>query len=65
MGTEFEEAIRRGMKRAQRKEEKRKVSLKLASWNVNSFPMRVIDIESFTTHKELDVQFVCKTLQRR
>lgn len=61
----FEEVRKRDIKRAQINEEKRRVSLKLASWNVNRFAMRTANVESLIAHEQVDVLFVCETLQRR
>lgn len=65
---EFDKARRRNTKRAGRNEVKRRISLKLASYNVKSFKeiaMRAVNVESFIAHEELDVLFACETLQRR
>lgn len=54
----FDKAKGRDTERARRIEEKRRLSMKLASWNVNNFSMRAVDVKFFIAHDEQEVLFV-------
>ena len=50
--------------RVRRNAEKR-ATLKLVSWNVNSYTPRAPYVEALFAHEQIDVLFVCETKQQR
>lgn len=51
--------------RAGKNAEKRRVALKMGSWNVNNFAQRAGDVDFLLASEEIDVLFVCETLKKR
>ena len=58
-------ARKRAWERARTAERHGRDALTVASWNVNSFAQRADDVEALFASEDLDVLFVCETLQRR
>ena len=43
----------------------KRATLKLVSWNVNSYTPRAPYVEALFAHEQIDVLFVCETKQQR